>query len=107
MPPTESTPLPSHRHKCDMAGEGGAQTAGRIVSVAAALAEAPPALLNTARYRLPWSAAVVVNEYVVAVAPGMSTKDAPPFELTCHCAPMTPDPAAAAMKITNSPEYTV
>src|SRR5436190_17851238 len=73
------------------------------VSVALLLVAVPQALVKTAWYCLPLSAAVVTKASVVLVAPGMSL-NGPPVE-TCHCTEAAG--VEAAMKVADEPAQTV
>src|SRR5258707_11833359 len=77
------------------------------VNVAAVVATLlPHVLVKRARYFLPLSAAAVVNESVVLVAPPMSVKVMPSV-LTCHCTVGDGLPLAAAVKLARAPAHTV
>jgi hypothetical protein len=82
--------------------------AALTVSVAALVVAVPTLFVNTALNRLPLSeaAVVVVNEYVVALAPATSVNEAPPFVLTCHCTVGAGDPLAAAENDAVAPAVT-
>ena len=70
------------------------------IRVAAVLATVPAALLNTARYWLPFWRALARKVNVVAVAPGILMKVAPPSLLTCHWTVGAGSPVVAAVKVT-------
>ena len=65
------------------------------VSVTALVVADPKLFVKTARYCLPESAAFVVNEYVVDVAPLMSLQVVPLSVLSCHCTEGDGHPLAA------------
>ena len=65
----------------------------------------PQLLLNRARYRLPLSAAVVVNVKLVLVAPALSVKLIPPSVLTCHWTVGAGLPLAVAVKLADPPAH--
>jgi hypothetical protein len=83
--------------------DGGAVT----VNVAAVVVAVPTALVNTARYRVPFSPAATGKVSVVAVAPAMLLKMAPPSVLCCHCTVGDGMPVAVAEKLTGDPVLTV
>ena len=56
---------------------------------------------------MPFCDMSAVNVSVVEVAPGMSTKVAPPFVLTCHCTVGAGDPVAAELNDALCPDVTV
>jgi len=75
------------------------------VNVADVVVPVPTELVNTARYRLPFWAAVVVKLNVVEVAPAMLL-NAPLPMLTCHCTVGVGLPVAAAVKVAVDPAGT-
>src|SRR5205085_801285 len=76
------------------------------VRVAAAVVALPAALVNAARYWLPFCAAVAVKLRVVPVAPEMLLNVAPPSVLTCHCTVGAGLPLAAAVNVAVWPAAT-
>ena len=77
------------------------------VSVAVMVVALPDAFVKTARYWLPFIAAVVVAKPSVGeVAPARFVKG-PPLELTCHCTVGAGWPEAAAVKVAAAPAVTV
>jgi hypothetical protein len=76
------------------------------VSVAALVVADPELFVKTARYCLPESVALVVNEYVVDVAPLISLQAVPLFVLTCHCTVGIGNPPAAVENDAVAPAVT-
>ncbi len=66
-------------------GRGTLATLLTFSAAAVVVAVLPAALVKTAWYWLPDSAATAVKEYVVEVAPGILTNEAPVPAFTCHC----------------------
>jgi hypothetical protein len=77
------------------------------VSVAAVVVAVPAAFVNTARYRFPFCAKVVVKLRVVEVAPETLLNATPPSVLTCHCTVGVGEPVAVAVKVAVWPAVTV
>jgi hypothetical protein len=71
------------------------------VSVAAFVVALETELVNLARYSSALSLAVAITLYVadVAVAPGASLHELPPFVETCHCTVGVGVPEAAAVNV--------
>ena len=92
-----------------VASTGLVVTVGAVftVSVAAVVVAVPAALVNTARYWLPLSAAVAVNMSVVLVAPEIGANDPPPLVLTSHCTVGAGLPLLEAVKVAVPPSQTV
>ena len=88
---------------------GCAVTVGAVltVSVAADVVAVLQTFVKTARYCLALSAAEVVNEYVVLVAPTMLLKVVPPSVDTCHWTVGDGEPEALAVKLASEPAHTV
>ena len=78
----------------------------RTVRVAGFVVAVLALFVNTARNRLPWSAAVAVNAYVVDVAPAMFDQ-LEPLGLTCHCTVGVGVPEADAEKLAEVPAFRV
>jgi len=81
--------------------------AALTVKVAADELVAPPALVKTARYRLPFCEAAAVKVRVVEVAPDTLLQVEPLLVLTCHCTVGAGVPVAAAENVAEAAAHTV